>query len=88
MPKALKPTKHQLALTLINDFASAPDIAEHVKCCERTVYYYKANMKLYGQSRPINVSKKGPAKKMSEENIEVYNLLFSNLKRLISQGDY
>ena len=70
---------------LINDFESAPDIAKHVKYCERTVYYYTANMKLYGQSRPINVSRKGLAKKMSEENIEVYILLFSNSKRLISQ---
>ena len=86
MPKALKPTKCQLALMLIDDFESASDIAKHVKCSERTVYYYKANMKLYGQPRPISVSKKGPAKKMSEENIEVYVLLFSNSKRLISQG--
>ena len=63
MLKVLKPTKHQLALMHINDFESAPDIAKQVKCCERTVYYYKANMKLYGQPMPNSMSRKGPAKK-------------------------
>ena len=43
-------------------------------------------MRLYGQPRPISMSRKGPAKKMSEENIEVYVLLFLNSKKLISQG--
>lgn len=86
MPRGLKPIKRQLALMLINDFESAPDIAKHVKCCERTVYYYKANMKLYDQPRPISVSRKGPVKKMTEESIEVYVLLFSNSKRLIHKG--
>ena len=43
-------------------------------------------MKVYDQSRPISMSRKGLAKKMSKENLEVYILLFSNSKRLISQG--
>ena len=80
MPKALKPTKCQLAVMLINDFESAPDFAKYIKCCERTVCYYKGNMKLYGQHRPISMSRNGPAKKINKKNIEVYILLFSNSK--------
>jgi transposase len=80
MPKTLKPAKRQLVLMLIDDFENAPDIAKHIKCSERTVYNYKANMKLYGQPGPISVSRMGPAKKMTEENIEIY-VLYSQIQR-------
>jgi hypothetical protein len=80
IPKVSKPVKRQLAMMLINDFESTPVIAKHVKCCERTVYYYKTNMKLDDQPGPINVSRKGPAKKISEKNIEVY-ILYSQIQR-------
>jgi hypothetical protein len=86
MPKGLKSIKRQLALMLINGFESARDITKHVKYYERTVYYYMANMKLYGQPGAIGMSRKGPAKKMSEKSIEVYILLVSNSKRQISQS--
>ena len=65
---------------LIDNFEDASDIAKHVKCSERTIYNYKANMKLYGQPRSISVSRMGLAKKMIEENIEVY-ILYSQIQR-------
>ena len=80
MPKTLKPAKRQLALMLIDDFEDTPDIAKHVKCSERTVYNYKANMKLYDQPRPISMSRMGLSKKMTEENIEIC-VLYSQIQR-------
>jgi len=60
---------------LIKDFENTPNIAKHIKYCEHTIYYYKANMKFYDQSRPINMSRKNSVKEMSEKNIEIYSFI-------------
>lgn len=71
MGGGLPPHKRQLATLLISEDTKPQQIVDEVGCSRRTVFYYKSNLKAFGDTVAPSISKVGRPRALTEEMVDV-----------------